>query len=40
MKLLKVVCNNFKLCEKNFTISFLPTGNKTSEDKEFELLEE
>ena len=39
MKLLKVVCNNFKLCEKNFTISFLPTGNKTSEDKEFELLE-
>jgi AAA15 family ATPase/GTPase len=39
MKLLKVVANNFKLCEKDFTISFVPTGNKTSEDKEFELQE-
>lgn len=39
MKLLKVVANNFKLCEKNFTISFVPTGNKTAADKEFELQE-
>lgn len=39
MKLLKVVANNFKLCESNFTISFVPTGNKTSVDKEFELQE-
>ncbi len=39
MKLLKVTANNFKLCDKNFTISFVPTGNKTSLDKEFELHE-
>lgn len=39
MKLLKVVADNFKLCEKKFEISFIPTGNKTSEDKEFELQE-
>jgi AAA15 family ATPase/GTPase len=39
MKLLRVVANNFKLCEKDFTISFVPTGNKTLEDKEFELQE-
>lgn len=39
MKLLKVVANNFKLCENNFTISFIPTGNKTLADKEFELQE-
>lgn len=39
MKLLRVVANNFKLCEKNFTISFVPTGNKTTADKEFELQE-
>ncbi len=39
MKLLKVVANNFKLCEKNFTISFVPSGKKTLEDKEFELQE-
>lgn len=39
MKLLRVVANNFKLCDKNFTISFIPTGNKTQEDKEFELQE-
>ena len=39
MKLLKVVANNFKLCDKDFTISFVPTGNKTTEDKEFELKE-
>ena len=37
MKLLKVVANNFKLCEKDFTISFIPIANKTEEDKEFEL---
>lgn len=39
MKLLKVVANNFKLCDKDFTISFVPTGNKTITDKEFELQE-
>ena len=39
MKLLKVVANNFKLCDKDFTISFVPTGNKTIADKEFELQE-
>jgi AAA15 family ATPase/GTPase len=39
MKLLNVGANNFKLCADNFNISFLPTGNKTRDDKEFELLE-
>ncbi len=39
MKILKVVANNFKLCADGFTVSFLPTANKTKEDKEFELLE-
>lgn len=39
MKLLKVVANNFKLCEDNFTISFVPEANKTADDKEFELHE-
>lgn len=39
MKLLKVVASNFKLCEDNFTISFVPTANKTKDDKEFELNE-
>lgn len=39
MKLLKIIANNFKLCEKDFTISFVPSGNKTMEDKEFELQE-
>jgi len=32
MKLLKIVANNFKLCKNNFTISFVPEGNKTKED--------
>ena len=31
MKLLKVVANNFKLCEDNFTISFVPDANKTKD---------
>ncbi|MEG2457557.1 MAG: AAA family ATPase [Bacilli bacterium] len=39
MKLLKVVANNFKLCEDNFTICFVPTARKTEEDKEYELQE-
>lgn len=39
MKLLRVVANNFKLCEDNFTISFVPEANKTADDKEFELHE-
>ena len=39
MELLKVVTNGFKLCDKDFTISFVPTATKTSDDKEFELQE-
>lgn len=39
MKILRVVASNFKLCEENFTISFVPSGNKTAADKEFELQE-
>ncbi len=39
MKILRVVANNFKLCENNFTISFMPIANKTADDKEFELHE-
>ncbi len=39
MKLLKIVANNFKLCENDFTISFIPIANKNEEDKEFELNE-
>ena len=39
MKLLRVVANNFKLCEDNFTIDFIPKANKTADDKEFELHE-
>lgn len=37
MKILKIVANHFKLCEDNFTISFVPEANKTADDKEFEL---
>lgn len=39
MKLLRVVANNFMLCDRGFTISFLPIGNKNMVDKEFELHE-
>lgn len=39
MKLLKVTADNFKMCSNNFSISFVPTGNKTKDDKEFELHE-
>lgn len=39
MKLLRVSATNFKLCEDNFTISFIPEANKSAEDKEFELHE-
>lgn len=39
MKILKIVANNFKLCEDDFTISFVPKANKTHDDKEFELNE-
>ena len=39
MKLLKIVANGFKLCEDNFTVSYVPGANKTEEDKEFELNE-
>lgn len=39
MKLLRVCANNFKLCEDGITISFVPTANKTRDDKEFELNE-
>lgn len=38
MKLLKIIANNYKICDNDFTISFIPNGNKTSVDKEFELL--
>ena len=37
MKLLKIVANNFKLCENGIIISFVPTRNKIETDKEFEL---
>ena len=37
MKLLKVSADNFKMCSNNFSISFVPIGNKTRDDKEFEL---
>lgn len=39
MKLLKISADNFKLCSNNFSISFVPIGNKTRDDKEFELHE-
>lgn len=39
MKLLKVVANGYKNCEKDLTISFVPTAQKSVIDKEFELLE-
>lgn len=39
MKLLKISADNFKLCSNNFSISFMPVGNKTRDDKEFELHE-
>ncbi len=39
MKLLKIVANGFKLCNDDFTIDFIPTANKTEDDKEFELHE-
>ena len=39
MKFLKITVNNYNLCNEDFTISFVPTANKTKEDKEFELHE-
>ena len=39
MKILRVSAKNFKLCEDDFTISFVPTANKSKDDKEFELQE-
>ena len=39
MKILKITANNFKICKNEFTISYIPAGNKNSEDKEFELQE-
>lgn len=39
MKLLRVKANNFKNCEPNFTIDMVAKSKKTSEDKEYELLE-
>jgi len=38
MKILRVTTNNFKLCENNFTIDFIPKANKTEEDKEIRTL--
>ncbi len=39
MKLLRVKANHFKNCCDGFTIDFVPISRKTSEDKEYELLE-
>lgn len=39
MKLLRIVANGYKNCEKDLTISFVPTAQKSAVDKEFELLE-
>lgn len=39
MKLLRVVAKNYKLCEDNIEISLVPIGNKSKEDKEYELIE-
>src|SRR5574344_178466 len=39
MKILRVVATNFKQCEDNFTIDFVPRSKKTEEDKEYELIE-
>lgn len=39
MKLLKVVASNYKNCCDDFTIDLVAKSKKTSEDKEYELLE-
>lgn len=39
MKLLRVKANHFKNCRDGFTIDFVPISRKTSEDKEYELVE-
>lgn len=39
MKILKIISNGFKKCGSDFEISFVPIGNKSAEDKEFELYE-
>ena len=39
MKLLKVIANHFKNCENGFSIDFVASSKKTSEDKEYELQE-
>ncbi len=39
MKLLHVIANNFKNCKNSFEIDFVSKSKKTSEDKEYELLE-
>ncbi len=39
MKLLKVIATGFKNCEDNFEISLVPKARKTTEDKEYELVE-
>jgi len=39
MKLLKVTANHFKNCEDCFSVDFVATSKKTSEDKEYELQE-
>lgn len=39
MNILRIVANNFKLCENDFTIDFVPKANKTVYDREFELNE-
>ena len=39
MKLLKVVASDYKNCCDDFTIDLVAKSKKTSEDKEYELLE-
>ncbi len=39
MKLLKVIATGFKNCDDNFEISLVPVARKTTEDKEYELVE-
>lgn len=37
MKLLKVIADNYRNCENQFTIDFMAKSKKTEEDKEYEL---
>lgn len=39
MKLLRIMANGFRNCKNNFTVDMVAKSKKTSEDKEYELLE-